>query len=99
MDWKGQLKGFWKRALWTRTADFTLPGVLFEIQPDFVMAGSLAGKANGSGQGQLGRLALKPLASGAVAPFPAGPAILDGLSLSRALQDLALVAGNGQVRN
>src|SRR5215472_1017449 len=98
MDWKGQLKGLWNRAIWTRTAEFTLPGALFEIQPDFIMAGSLAGRVNGGGLGQLGRAALKRLAAGALAPSPAGPAILNGPALGKALNEVAVAAGNGQAR-
>jgi len=98
MDLKTQLKALWNRATWTRTANFTLPGVLFEIQPEFAMVASLANRSNGGGQGQFGRLALKPLAPGALSPSPAGPAILDGPVVRKTLEELALAAGNGQVR-
>src|SRR5215469_4901213 len=98
MDWKGQLKGFWSRATWTRTAEFTLPGALFEIQPDFVMAATLTGRGNGGGQGQFGRLSLRPLGLGTLAPSPGGPAIADGIALGKTLDEVALAAGNGQAR-
>lgn len=98
MDLKDQLKGLWKRATWTRTADFTLPGVLFELQPDFVMAARLAGKTNGDGQGQFGRLVLTPLEPQALVPSPSGPAILNKPALGKALEETAVAAGNGQVR-
>jgi hypothetical protein len=98
MDLKTQLKGFWNRAVWTRTADFTLPGVLFELQPNFVMAARLAGRANGDGQGQFGCLALRPLDPGALASSPSGPAILNAPLLGRVLEEIAIAAGNGQAR-
>jgi hypothetical protein len=98
MDWKGQLKGLWNRAIWTRTAEFTLPGTLFEIQPDFIMAGSLTGRVNGGGLGQLGRLAHKALAPGALSPSPGGPAILNRPALGEALNEIALAGGNGRAR-
>ncbi|HXJ93479.1 MAG TPA: hypothetical protein VMT20_11425 [Terriglobia bacterium] len=98
MDWKDQLKALWKRATWTRTADFTLPGVLFELQPDFVMAARLAGKGNGDGQGQLGRMVLAPLELDALAPSPSGPAILNKSLLGKTLDRLAIAAGNGKAR-
>lgn len=98
MDWKVQLKGLWNRAVWTRTAGFTLPAVLIEVQPDFVMAARVTGKANGHGQGQFGCLALKPLDPGTLAPSSAGPAILNGALLGKAVQEAALAAGNGEAR-
>lgn len=98
MDWKDQLKALWKRAVWTRTADFTLPAVLFELQPDFVIAARLTGKANGDGQGQFGRMVLTPFEPDALASSPSGPAILNKSVLSAALDHTALAAGNGQAR-
>ena len=98
MDWKDQLKGLWKRAIWTRAADFTLPGVLFEIQPDFVIVGRLTGRTNGDGQGQFGRLVLAPLEQEALAASPSGPAILNKPALGKVLEKMALAAGNGQAR-
>jgi hypothetical protein len=98
MDWKDQLKALWKRATWTRTADFTLPGVLFELQPDFVMAAHLTGRANGGGQGQFGRMVIKRLEPDALTPSPSGPAILNKSVLGKTLDHIALAAGNGQAR-
>jgi hypothetical protein len=98
MDWKDQLKALWKRATWTRTADFTLPGVLFELQPDFVMAARFTGKANGDGQGQFSRMVMTPLQPDALAPSPSGPAILNKSVLAKTLDQIALAAGNGQAR-
>jgi len=96
MEWKGQLKALRNRFLWTRTAAFTLPGVLFEVQPDFVMGARLANRANG--RGQFGSLTLRPLDPGILAPSPGGPAILNGSLLGKALDEIALAAGNGQAR-
>jgi hypothetical protein len=98
VDLKSQLKGLWNRAIWTRTANFTLPDVLFEVQPDFVMAARLAGRANGHGQGQFGCLALKPVDPGTLAPSPGGPVVLNGPLVGKALGEIALAAGNGQAR-
>ena len=98
MDWKAQVKDLWTRASWTGTAAFTLPGVTFEIQPDFVLAGRLAGKSNGNGQARLGNMAWEPLQAGTVASSPAGPAVLNGPSLASALGKTAALVGNGQTR-
>jgi hypothetical protein len=98
MDWKDQLKALMKRATWTRTADFTLPGVLFELQPDFVMAARLTGKANGNGQGQFARMVFTTLERDALAPSPSGPAILNKSVLGKTLDQVVLAAGNGQAR-
>jgi hypothetical protein len=98
MDLKTQLKGLWKSAVWTRAAEFTLPGVLFELQPDFVMAARLAGRGNGHGQGQFACLALRLLDPGALTSSPSGPAILNVPLLGRALEEIAIAAGNGQAR-
>jgi hypothetical protein len=92
MDWKDQLKELWNRLTWSSTAAFELPAVLFEIQPDFVMGARLAG--NG-GQAQFGRLAMKPLAPGTIAPALAGPSILNETALTAAVEEVALRVGNG----
>ena len=95
MDWKDQLKDLWNRFTWSSTADFELPGVLFEIQPDFV-AGARLGTSDG--HARLGRLAVKPLPAGTVAPSLAGPSILGRETLAAALKDLALRVGNGSAQ-
>jgi hypothetical protein len=97
MDWKDQLKELWNRLTWSSTAGFELPGVLFEIQPDFVMGARLAGNGGGraQGQAQFGRLAMEPLAPGTIAPALAGPSILNRDKLAAALRDVALRVGNG----
>jgi hypothetical protein len=91
MDWKDQLKEIWNRVTWTGTASFTLPPVLFEIQPDFVLGARL----NGS---QFGKVAVEPLASGAVAASPAGPVVLNEAAVVRAFQAVVESVGNGQPR-
>ncbi|HUI43841.1 MAG TPA: hypothetical protein VL523_17915 [Terriglobia bacterium] len=98
MDWKDELKGLWHRVTWTGTAAFSLPGVLLEIQPDFVLAARLAGKNNGNGGAQVGRLAWKALPPGCVAPSPGGPAVLNPEALAGALEQAVLAVGNGQTR-
>jgi len=98
MDWKAQLKGLWDRASWSGTAAFALPGVVFEIQPDFVLAARLAGKANGNGHPQFGHVALEPVEPGTISPSPAGPAVLNVPSLSAVLGKTAAQVGNGQLR-
>ncbi|HEV2425063.1 MAG TPA: hypothetical protein VGZ29_09580 [Terriglobia bacterium] len=98
MDWKDQLKDIWNRVAWTGTAAFNLPGALFEVQPDFVLGARFAGKANGNGHSQLGRLAVEPLAPGAVAASPAGPVILNESAVVKAFQEVVAKVGNGQPR-
>lgn len=95
MDWKDQLKDLWNRLTWSSTAEFELPGVLFEIQPDFVAGARLAPS---DGQPQFGRLAVKPLPAGTVAPSLAGPSILGREALTAALKDVALRVGNGSAQ-
>jgi len=96
MDWKTQLKELWNRASWTGTAAFTLPGVVFEIQPDFVLAARLDGKANGNGRSQFGQVALEPLEPGTLSASPGGPAVLNRESLAGVLAKTAARVGNGQ---
>lgn len=98
MDWKDQLKQLWKRVTWTGTAAFTLPGAIFEVEPDFVMGARLAGKANGNGHAQFARLAVEPLGTGALEPSPGGPAILNESALAAALERVVSTIGNGQPR-
>jgi len=98
MDWKDQLKDIWNRIAWTGTASFSLPGALFEVQPDFVMGARFAGKSNGNGHSQLGRLAVEPLQPGALAASPAGPIVLNESAVVKALHDVAAAVGNGQPR-
>jgi len=96
MDWRDQLKELWKRFNWSGTAVFELPGVLFEIQPDFVMGARLAG--NGSrdhGVAQFGRLAMKALPPDTIAPALAGPSILNQATLTTAVEEVARRIGNG----
>jgi hypothetical protein len=97
-DWKTQIKELWNRVSWTGTAAFTLPNVLFEIQPDFVMAARLSGKSNGNGHCQFAHVALEPLGPGTVAASPAGPAVLSAANLAGALAKMAGQVGNGQNR-
>lgn len=98
MDWKGQLQDLWTRLTWTGTAPFTLPSILFEIQPDFVLGVHLASRSNGAGQGQFGRLALRPLEPGALAPALSGPSVLEEQKLAAALEQVAQVIGNGRAQ-
>lgn len=98
MDWKDQLKGIWNRVAWTGTASFCLPGALFEVQPDFVMGARFAGKVNGNGHSQLGKLAVEPLAPGSVAASPAGPIVLNESAVVKAFQEVVKAVGNGQPR-
>jgi hypothetical protein len=98
MDWKTQLKDLWSRASWSGTAQFTLPGVIFEIQPDFVLAARLAGRVNGNGHPQFGHVALEPVEPGTVAASPTGPAVLNVPSLAAVLGKTAAQVGNGQIR-
>lgn len=98
MDWKTQIRDLWSRVSWNGTAAFTLPGVLFEIQPDFVMAARLAGRSNGNGHAQVGHLVLEPLELGTLAASPAGPAVLNSPNLAEALAKTASQVGNGQNR-
>jgi len=98
MDWKEQLKDIWNRVAWTGTASFMLPAALFEIQPDFVMGARLAGKANGDGQAQFGKLAVEPLPPGALAASSAGPIILNESAVIKAFQSVVAAVGNGQPR-
>lgn len=98
MDWKDQLKDIWNRVAWTGTASFSLPGALFEVQPDFVMGARFAGKANGNGHSQLGKLAVEPLAPGALAASPSGPVVLNESAVVKAFQDVVAAVGNGQPR-
>ena len=96
MDWRDQLKELWKRFNWSGTAVFELPGVLFEIQPDFVMGARLAG--NGSrdhGVAQFGRLAMKALPPDTIAPALAGPSILNQATLTIAVEEVVRRIGNG----
>ena len=97
MDWQDQLKELWKRATWSSTAAFELPAVLFEIQPDFVIGARLAGNggSRGQGQAQFGRLAMKPLPPGTIAPALAGPSILNEATLTAAVEEVARQVGNG----
>jgi hypothetical protein len=97
MDWKGQLQDLWNRLTWTGTAPFTLPGVLFEIQPDFVLGARLGGsRSNGTEHAQFGRLALQPLEPGALAPALSGPSVLEERKLAAVLEQVAQMIGNGQ---
>jgi len=98
MNWKDQLKDIWNRVAWTGTASFSLPGALFEVQPDFVMGARFGGKSNGNGHSQLSRLAVEPLAPGALAASPAGPVVLNESAVVKALQDVVAAVGNGQPR-
>ena len=98
MDWKHQLRELWTRATWTGTAAFTLPGVLFEIEPDFLMAARLTGRAEGNGQSQVGRLAVRPLEPGTLSASPGGPVVMNATRLTGALGEIATAIGNGQPR-
>ena len=98
MNWKDQVKELWNRATWTGTAPFTLPGVLFEIQPDFILAARLAGKSNGNGHTQFGQVALEQLEPGTLAAAPGGPVVLNAARLAGALAKAAAMVGNGQNR-
>jgi hypothetical protein len=98
MDWKDQLKDLWNRLTWTGTASFSLPGALFEVQPDFVMGARFAGKANGNGHSQIAKLAVEPLATGSVGASPAGPVVLNESAVVKAFQDVVAAVGNGQPR-
>lgn len=98
MQWKTQIKELWTRASWSGTAAFTLPGVLFEIQPDFVLAARLAGRSNDNGRAQVGHVAWEPLEPGTLAASPGGPAVLNSPSLAGALAKTAALVGDGQNR-
>lgn len=91
MDWKDQLKELWNRVSWTGTATFSLPGALFEVQPDFVMGARLNGT-------QIGKVAVEPLAPGAIAASPAGPVVLNESAVVKAFQAVVASVGNGQPR-
>ncbi len=91
MDWKDQLKEIWNRVTWTGTASFSLPQALFEIQPDFVVGARLTGS-------QIGKLAVEPLAPGAIAASPAGPVVLNESAVVKAFQSVVASVGNGQPR-
>ena len=99
MDWKDQLRDLWTRVTWTGTAPFTLPSILFEIQPDFVLGARLAGRSNGSGQAQFGRLALRSLDPAALAPALSGPSVREVGKLAAALEQVAQVIGNGRAES
>lgn len=98
MDWKHELHELWNRVTWTGTAAFTLPTVLFEIQPDFLMGARLTGKADGGSQPKFGRLAVRPLEPGILSASPGGPVVMNGSSLTAVLEQTALAVGNGQPR-
>jgi hypothetical protein len=96
MAWKEQLRGLWNRLTWAGTASFTLPGALFELQPDFVMGARLTGKSNGNGQTRFGRLAVEPLEPGALVATPAGPVVQNEAAVVKALREVVTSVGNGQ---
>jgi len=98
MDWKQELRELWHRATWTGTAAFTLPPVLFEIQPDFLVGARLTGKAEGGALLKFARMAVQPIEPGMLSASPAGPVVADAAGLAAALEQTASAVGNGQPR-
>lgn len=98
MDWKQELRELWHRATWTGTATFTLPPVLFEIQPDFLVGARLTGRAEAGAQLRFARVAVQPIEPGMLSASPAGPVVADATGLAAALEQTASAIGNGQAR-
>jgi len=77
-------------------ARFTLPSVVFEIEPGFVCGARLEGSAR---QGwKVGRVGLKPLAPNSLVPHPGRPNVSNQEELRRAIEEVAEVVGNGTGR-
>ena len=88
----------------SRTIPFTLPAGIVEIQPGFVvgvrLAGKTAGKANGSARptGRVRSIGVAGFDAETLTPLPNRPNIANEADLSRALQAVAEVIGNGTGR-
>ena len=77
-------------------ARFTLPAVVFEIEPGFVSGARLEGSAR---QGwRLGRMGLQQLEPQALVPHPSRPNVANQEELRQAIQEVAGVVGNGTGR-
>lgn len=91
MNWKS----FQERLLpgRRRGADFVLPPVLFEVQPDFVLAARLD-----LGAGRVRRLGFAPLEAQALSPNPMRPNIAKEEPFMQAIRRVLEVAGDGAGR-
>ena len=77
-------------------ARFTLPAVVFEIEPGFVSGARVEGSAR---QGRrVGRMGLQPLDPQALVPHPSRPNVANPEELRQAIREVADVVGNGTGR-
>lgn len=95
VNWKLITQRF-KPATAGGTAQFVLPGVVIEIEPNFVVGARLEGSRRSARR--LRRLGVRPLESPVVMPHPSKPNLTDGDDLRRAVQEVAELVGNGNGR-
>lgn len=100
MNWN-QLKAKLRPAVPKRTARFTLPTTIVEIQPDFVAGARLAAKIKGSQRPRprLRSIGVAGLEPQTLSPLPDRPNVRQGGELRRALQAVAGVIRNGNGRS
>jgi hypothetical protein len=99
MNWDSikQLQQRLKMKAPVATAPFALPTAVVEIQPDFVAGMRLAAKANGS-KCRLRSIGVADISPDTLVPQVNEPNIANAAELSRALQAVAGIIGNGATR-
>jgi len=91
MDWQGLSKRLLPAS--GGVARFTLPAVLYEIEPEFVLAARLEG--SGRQARRLRHVGIAPLAPHVLEPHLARANVANGDELRRALESVTAVVGNG----
>lgn len=92
MNWSF-LKRHLARASHVGTARFTLPDLVLEIEPEFVVGARL--ESGRRGVRRLRRVEVRPLAGAPVAPHPNRPNLVNAEDLRRVLREVTETVGNG----